>query len=296
MVKLCWLPSIGSVFRLEASLRPCASSIGKRTMVAVVTVTTRTMTTLIPEMIAGICGQSFNHCSLQHRIYLNYNRYNINHPNFLTCIFEPPVLVCSGCIHSVKLINVLQHLPFTPFISATSDTFRYCVFKVSRHFSCAVILALSLRSLSATSFDSSVMVIKIIDVSDPFVAPVAPANWEANLRRLSQLSHLWQSMFSHILRVSARPVRVLHHVATTVLHHVSSWSWINQTFALPVVCVCAGFILCKYSIDLDGSYTYISSKDKGWPTHTLTSLITHNSQWSDGTHRLCHIERKNASK
>jgi hypothetical protein len=39
-----------------------------------------------------------------------------------------------------------------------------------------VILALSLRSLSATSFDSSVMVIKIIDVSDPFVAPVAPAN------------------------------------------------------------------------------------------------------------------------
>lgn len=154
MVKLCWLPSIGSVFRLEASLRPCASSIGKRTMVAVVTVTTRTMTTLIPEMIAGICGQSFNHCSLQHRIYLNYNRYNINHPNFLTCIFEPPVLVCSGCIHSVKLINVLQHLPFTPFISATSDTFRYCVFKVSRHFSCAVILALSLRSLSATSFDS----------------------------------------------------------------------------------------------------------------------------------------------
>ena len=126
MVKLCWLPSIGSVFRLEASLRPCASSIGKRTMVAVVTVTTRTMTTLIPEMIAGICGQSFNHCSLQHRIYLNYNRYNINHPNyshaFLSLRFWY-VLVAFTQSSSLTSFNIyLLHLlsPPHPIHSATA--------------------------------------------------------------------------------------------------------------------------------------------------------------------------------
>ena len=201
--------------------------------------------------------------------------------------------------HQRPLINHLLSPPHP----IHSESFRDI--PVSRHFSCAVILALSLRSLSATSFESSVTVIKIIDVSDPFVAPVA-ANWEANLRRRS--FHLYTF------------VTIVAVVATTVLnHHVASQlgrqPTLGKSMEIPrrfsagagsakhlcsqLFVQISSYASTQYSIDLDGSNKNISSKHKGLPTHTLTSLTvyiyiyTHNPQWSGGTHHLCHIERKN---
>lgn len=227
-------------------------------MVAVVTVTTRTMTTLIPEMIAGICGQSFNHCSLQHRIYLNYNRYNINHPNFLTCIFEPPVLVCSGCIHSVKLINVLQHLPFTHFISATSDTFRYCTAYLkspgispaqwSWHYHCGACLPRRSTAPWWWSKSSTSPILSWHPWHQPIEKPTSGGCHSCHICD-SQCSHT----FYALVRVQCTFYTMLQQLCCTMFPAGAGLT--KHLRCQLCVCVCADFILCKYSIDLDGSYT-----------------------------------------